>query len=52
MLFANVLRITFMVVFGNRASGDLVVRYHLNAGWIFSTSVFLLYLLLTYRWLL
>jgi exosortase/archaeosortase family protein len=52
MLFANALRIALMVVLGNRVSADLVVRYHLNAGWIFFTSVFLLYLLVTYRWFL
>jgi exosortase/archaeosortase family protein len=52
MLFANALRITLMVVLGNRVSAELVVRYHLNAGWIFFTSVFLLYLFVTYRWLL
>jgi exosortase/archaeosortase family protein len=52
VLLANALRIALMVVIGNRVSAEFVVRYHLNAGWIFFTSVFLLYLLVTYRWLL
>jgi exosortase/archaeosortase family protein len=49
ILLANALRITLMVVLGNRVSSELVVRYHLNAGWVFFTSVFLFYLLVTYR---
>jgi exosortase/archaeosortase family protein len=52
VLLANALRIALMVVIGNRVSAEFVVRYHLNAGWIFFTSVFLLYLLVAYRWLL
>jgi exosortase/archaeosortase family protein len=52
MLLANALRITLMVVLGNRVSAELVVRYHLNAGWVFFTSVVLVYILVTYRWLL
>jgi hypothetical protein len=52
MLLANAIRIAAMVVIGNRISADLVVRYHLEAGWIYVTAVFLLLLLLSYRWLL
>jgi exosortase/archaeosortase family protein len=52
MLLANALRITLMVLLGNRVSAALVVRYHLNAGWIYFTSVFLFYLFVTHRWLL
>jgi exosortase/archaeosortase family protein len=52
MLLANAIRIAAMVVIGNRISGDLVVRYHLEAGWIYVITVFLLLLLLSYRWLL
>jgi exosortase/archaeosortase family protein len=51
-LLANAIRITSMVVIGNRISADLVVRYHLQAGWIYTTCVFLLYLLVAYRWLI
>lgn len=52
MLVANAVRIAAMVVLGNRISADLVVRYHLEAGWVYITSVFLLLLLVSYRWLL
>jgi exosortase/archaeosortase family protein len=52
MLLANVLRITIMVALGNSVSAALVVRHHLSAGWIFFTSAFFLYLIVTYRWLL
>jgi exosortase/archaeosortase family protein len=52
MLLANAMRIAAMVVIGNRISADLVVRYHLQAGWIYVTTVFLLLLLVSYRWLL
>jgi exosortase/archaeosortase family protein len=51
MLLANALRIAGMVVIGNRLSPELVLRYHLNAGWIFFASVFLFYLLASYPWL-
>ena len=52
MLVANAVRIAAMVVVGNRVSADLVVRYHLEAGWVYVTAVFLLLLLVSYRWLL
>jgi len=52
MLIANAIRIAAMVVVGNRISADLVVRYHLEAGWVYITAVFLLLLLVSYRWLL
>ena len=52
MLLANAIRIAAMVVVGNRISADLVVRYHLEAGWVYITSVFLLLLFVSYRWLL
>lgn len=51
MLLANALRIALMVVLGNRVSADLVIRYHLNAGWLFFVSAVLVYVLMTYRWL-
>lgn len=52
ILLANALRITSMVVIGNRISSHLVVRYHLQAGWVYITSVFVLYILLAYPWLI
>jgi exosortase/archaeosortase family protein len=52
MLLANALRIALLVVAGNRISPDLVVRFHLSAGWIFFTSVFLVFFLVMYRWLM
>jgi exosortase/archaeosortase family protein len=52
MLLANAMRIAAMVVIGNRISADLVVRYHLEAGWVYVTAVFMLLLLMSYRWLL
>jgi exosortase/archaeosortase family protein len=52
MLLANAIRIAAMVVIGNRISADLVVRYHLEAGWVYVTTVFLLLLLVSYRWLI
>ena len=52
MLLANAMRIAAMVVIGNRISADLVMRYHLEAGWVYVTAVFLLFLLLSHRWLL
>ncbi len=52
ILLANAMRIAAMVVIGNRISADLVMRYHLEAGWVYVTAVFLLFLLLSYRWLL
>ena len=52
MLVANAIRIAAMVVVGNRISADFVVRYHLEAGWVYVTSVFLVFLLVSYRWLM
>jgi exosortase/archaeosortase family protein len=52
MLAANALRIAFLVVLGNRVSAHLVERYHINAGWIFVSGVFIAYLISCYSWLL
>lgn len=52
MLVANALRIALLVVLGNRVSADLVVRFHIDAGWVFFTSTFLVFLVISYRWLL
>ena len=52
MLVANALRIALLVVLGNRVSADLVARFHVDAGWVFFTSVCLVFLAVFYRWLL
>jgi exosortase/archaeosortase family protein len=52
MVFANALRIVFLVVFGNRVSTNMAVRYHVTAGWYYFALVFLLLLFTGYRWLL
>jgi exosortase/archaeosortase family protein len=52
MLAGNGLRIVSFVVLGNRGFADSVSRFHLSAGWLFFSAVFLAYLSLTYRWIL
>jgi len=52
ILLGNTLRITSLVVFGNRGFAGAVARYHISAGWIFFSIVFLVYLSLTYAWML
>ena len=52
MLLGNALRITALVVFGNRGFAQLVAHYHIAAGWIFFSVIFLLYLSMTYGWML
>ena len=52
MILANALRIVFLVVFGNRVSTSMAMRYHVTAGWYYFTLVFLLLLFTFYRWLL
>lgn len=52
MLLANALRIALLVVLGNRVSPDLVARYHITAGWFFFSLVFVVFLFISYRWLL
>jgi exosortase/archaeosortase family protein len=52
MILANALRITSLVVFGNRGFTDMVVRFHISAGWVFFSFVFLIFLSVTYRWML
>jgi exosortase/archaeosortase family protein len=52
MLLGNALRITSLVVLGNRGFAGIVSRYHISAGWIFFSFVFLFYLSMTYRWML
>lgn len=52
MFAGNVLRIASLVILGNRGFADVVARFHLSAGWIFFSIVFLAYLSLAYRSLL
>lgn len=52
MFLGNAFRISAFVIFGNRGFADVVARFHLSAGWIFFSVLFLLYLSLTYRKLL
>ena len=52
MLLGNALRITSFVVLGNHGFAQSVLRFHISAGWIFFSVVFLVYLCLTYRWML
>lgn len=52
MIAANALRITFLVVFGNRVSAGLIERYHISAGWAFFAGAFIVYLISSYSWLL
>ena len=52
MLLGNALRIVCLVVFGNRGFANLVAHYHIAAGWIFFSAVFLVYLSMTYGWML
>ena len=52
MVFSNVLRITSFMVIGNNGFAEVVSRFHVNAGWLFFSSTFLLYLSFAYRWML
>jgi exosortase/archaeosortase family protein len=52
MLAGNALRIVSFVVLGNHGFAEVVARFHLTAGWIFFSVLFLLYLFSIYRKLL
>lgn len=52
IILTNGLRILLFVIVGNRISADWVSQYHINAGWLFFVTVFVLFLLLTYKWML
>ncbi len=52
MFLGNALRIASFVIFGNRGFAEAVSRFHLSAGWLFFSIVFLVYLSVTYRKLL
>ena len=48
LLFANILRITLLVVAGNRISADLVVSQHLPASWLIIAIALVAYLAVVY----
>jgi exosortase/archaeosortase family protein len=52
MLLGNAVRITSFVVLGNHGFAESVARFHISAGWIFFSAVFLVYLSMTYRGML
>jgi exosortase/archaeosortase family protein len=52
MLFGNAIRITSFVVFGNHGFAESISRFHVSAGWFFFSVVFLVYLSMTYSWML
>jgi exosortase/archaeosortase family protein len=52
MLLGNAIRITTFVVLGNHGFVESVSRFHISAGWIFFSAVFLAYLSMTYSWML
>lgn len=52
MLLGNAIRITSFVVLGNHGFAESVSRFHISAGWIFFSVVFLVYLSMTYSWML
>src|SRR5579872_1766425 len=49
VFLGNASRIASFVILGNRDFADAVARFHLSAGWIFFSLVFLAYLSLIYR---
>jgi len=52
ILLSNAARIASFVVLGNHGFANSVARFHISAGWIFFSVVFLVYLSMTYRWML
>jgi len=52
MLLGNALRIASFVVVGNHGYAEQISRFHISAGWIFFSLVFVFYLALMYRWML
>jgi exosortase/archaeosortase family protein len=52
MLLGNAIRIISLVVLGNHGFSESVARFHISAGWIFFSAVFLGYLSMTYGWML
>lgn len=51
ILLANAVRIALIVILGNHLSSDVVVRYHVTAGWIYFALVVSILLWTSYRWL-
>ena len=51
VLICNAFRIATLVVLFNRGLTDFAVNFHLTAGSFFFCVVFLVYMLLTYRWM-
>jgi exosortase/archaeosortase family protein len=52
MLLGNALRLVSLVVLGNRGFANVIARFHISAGWLFFSVVFLVYLAAVYRFLL
>jgi exosortase/archaeosortase family protein len=52
MLLGNGIRITSFVALGNHGFAESISRFHISAGWVFFSAVFLVYLAMTYRWML
>ncbi len=52
MLLGNAIRITSFIVLGNHGFSESVARFHISAGWVFFSVVFLVYLSMTYSWML
>lgn len=53
ILIANVLRISLLVIVGNHIGPRYATgTFHVNAGWVFFSIVNLIFLALTYSWLL
>jgi exosortase/archaeosortase family protein len=52
MVLGNAIRITSFVVLGNHGFSESIARFHISAGWIFFSAVFLVYLSMTYGWML
>ncbi len=51
MLAANVVRISLLVIVGNRVP-EFTVHHHITAGWIFFALILVVYILATHRWLM
>jgi exosortase/archaeosortase family protein len=52
VLTANALRISLLVILGNRGFADWVRRQHVEAGWVFFVVTFLAFLSVAYNWML
>jgi exosortase/archaeosortase family protein len=52
MLAANALRIVLMVLIGNLVSDRWVIATHLNAGWLFFSCTFFVFMLFAYPFML